>query len=547
MNLPVRCVEVGNMRDDEDEGRLGDLAEEEFSLLARKAGILAHPPKKDRRGWDFFLEFPEPTSGERGLLGDVTPSASSKVQVKGTRRSRKPSISLRNWRRMVEDPLPYFIFVALFDDGDGIVETHLVHVDRSCTEKTLERLFQSPDSFDGGEMSVTLNKDDRIDFTEAENLLAALKRHIGDDQFSYLKEKKQWLDTVGVPEKPLRGTFTFGTLSPERWSLMADFAIGELEELPLESIELRHARFGVERPLEGAEDGNSEEKPRIQLPNLEPRDTVEVALSNRDRTIFLSVTCDAFHAASVFPFLPKEYRKARLVHGPISLVLSPADEGFHVRFGLAPLEGENVTTLGRLRQATKLAMIVIESPTNPPTISVGKTPPTEFKVPDPNSCLSADQRYFYYLSERLVTVLAAFATGDDARLELSALDDHVEELEVMAAALNGESMSPTFSFKGVKYNGDRAAMIVCPSIPVGPDIVAACISMSGPAEIRTKEGCIQVKIPSARLRVEQKWQMPKDQWLKFDTSVVVQAARKRLDGEGFSLVLVEELPQENDR
>jgi hypothetical protein len=76
---------------------LGDMGEDKFKYWCSSVGIIAHKPTKDKRGWDFFLEFP--VSSNEVIPKDMQSAPiECKVQVKSTdKQNKKCQIEVSNY------------------------------------------------------------------------------------------------------------------------------------------------------------------------------------------------------------------------------------------------------------------------------------------------------------------------------------------------------------------------------------------------------------------------------------------------------------------
>lgn len=234
-----------------DADYLGDLAEGKFDMLCREVGVLATPPRKDRDGWDFHVVLPSPN---RPIL-DAEPRLSCSVQVKGQLATTKngPAITLSNWRRMIEDPNPWFVFVAVYDDPVNQflaepIRGILVHVDKERVTRVMRRLWESAA---GGKrelhkqrMQITWSDRDVLPVLNGEALLCSMRSCIGDAS-RYLENKRRWRAEAGVGSCSQQIVLRFREEDVDFDRMASAFLDGEEHWVEFPSVEVSDVRFGI--------------------------------------------------------------------------------------------------------------------------------------------------------------------------------------------------------------------------------------------------------------------------------------------------------------
>ncbi len=120
---------------------LGDLGEKSFARWCAEVDLCASRPDRDRTGWDYLVEFPAGRPTEAVPLDLAPPELTCKVQVKATRKvAAFPGISLANWKRLVQAPIPAFVILIKFDAQTTVEEVFLLHVDERVVREVLKRL-----------------------------------------------------------------------------------------------------------------------------------------------------------------------------------------------------------------------------------------------------------------------------------------------------------------------------------------------------------------------------------------------------------------------
>jgi hypothetical protein len=181
------------------------MGEADLIRWAIQVGIVANPSIRDKRGWDFILEFPT-TSITAGLPFDRLPvPVQCLVQVKATdRRGVSWPMKLSNWKRLVDTPLPAFF---LFLEYDGLLEcqrAYLVHVGETQMKRVLRALreltVREPDAaLHRKALTVAYGPEERLGETNGQGLLQAIRKHVPDFA-TYAAKKQAILESAGYEE-----------------------------------------------------------------------------------------------------------------------------------------------------------------------------------------------------------------------------------------------------------------------------------------------------------------------------------------------------------
>jgi hypothetical protein len=125
-----------------DKTMIGRIGASALETWCAQAGITANRSLQDETGWDFLLQLPASDENPPGPLDRVPPGLTCMVQVKTTIGSdSSESIKLSNWRRMCNEPMPWFVLAVQLDPATMQPTTaHLVHIDTEWCAAVLKRL-----------------------------------------------------------------------------------------------------------------------------------------------------------------------------------------------------------------------------------------------------------------------------------------------------------------------------------------------------------------------------------------------------------------------
>jgi hypothetical protein len=314
------------MTPEERTGRIGQKCAETW---ASQAGITANPPLHDDQGWDVLLQLPPPTL--KGTPDRAPPGTSCWVQIKTTLGTeRRESIKLSNWRRMCAEPMPWFVLAIHLSVNDEPDEAFLIHVDEAWVEKGLRRLREA--GADGREdlhkrtMDVTWGDGNRLGELHGRELLSLLRRHIGPDQFAYMQRKNTWVERLGYDsddDRARRITVSFQASDADSlYEHLADLAVGLRSSYPEAwDAKVSDRRFGIEAALTEFDRRAGEMQYRV--PSL-GSSTLEAWAAD---DLVASFVCETYRAGALFPFIPDQFDKTRLVSPHMSCVVQQVTDG----------------------------------------------------------------------------------------------------------------------------------------------------------------------------------------------------------------------------
>ncbi|MDK9681830.1 hypothetical protein [Pseudoalteromonas shioyasakiensis] len=186
-----------------DEGEIGDIAEDHFASLCSSAGVTSTQSRRDRFGWDYYLEYklnrPAPV-----ILDTEEQYFSCHVQVKGFTGTfddySGSDISLSNIQYMINNDKPqFFAFVSVDSE---LKDTYLVHLDHSLIRYGLERIrktqAKSGSNIKLNKSCITINPHTRGAIkVNASDLKSLLEKVVGTNISNYSSEKVRFRREAG--------------------------------------------------------------------------------------------------------------------------------------------------------------------------------------------------------------------------------------------------------------------------------------------------------------------------------------------------------------
>lgn len=311
---------------------VGDLAEDVFTTWCSQAGIASSVPRKDRDGWDRHLSIP---SDDSPLRSGSRPASICYVQVKGHRVDdpTPPAITLSNWQRMISIPVPWFVCIIQFSPKAEPLRAHLVHIGEAWIIKARKRLWTHSEGDDPPLNRATLScsPDDADVLTRlhGELLIQTLRRHIGDP-LAYFSAKKRWYDEAGLDKRQHQVSVTFDPEMTE--SILCDFSLGLRTDLHASRMVVSEVRFGHARMTRDLKDVTFEIP---TLPSFGKAQVMVRSLAAPRETV--SVECDAYASTHLFPFLPEQHQRVRLVAPLMSISLTRDSMSFSWKLPAEPL------------------------------------------------------------------------------------------------------------------------------------------------------------------------------------------------------------------
>lgn len=350
---------------------VGQIGQNALAMWAAQAGATANRSTVDARGWDFLVQLASTNAyRSKGPLDRAPTEIASMIQVKTTRSGSTSSrIKLSNWRRMISDPIPWFILFVDLDEQLQPSAAHLVHVDERWQRKVLKRLRElgnvSVETLHQHTIDATFAPEDQLDQPYGQSLVARIRSVVGPDQYTCIEHKMQRYRGIGY-ENPVRGISVRLHTSnhDELWKGIANLGVGARKTLPgYTGAEVFDTRFGLRGTLADLDKSDGE----VEF-NAPPVGKAKLRLHDPDDSRASEHECVLYRAGGVFPFLPEQYDKIRLVAEYISFSLPFSLEAVEP----APVFGfeipmAEVLSLGTLQNLVRTGQL-LEGPVDRPLV-----------------------------------------------------------------------------------------------------------------------------------------------------------------------------------
>jgi hypothetical protein len=313
------------MRDMRDIGRMG---ENIFQFWCNSVGLTANRSKVDKRGWDFFVEFPNNSSGI--IPTDLVPTPiECKIQVKSTDRKKKGEpIELSNLESLVKTQVPVFFCFIEFDGKNDAQAAYLVHVGKEVIENTLKRIRklyseEKGDRLNKHRMTIKYTDSDRLESTTGQSLKRTIEKYIPNTLEKYIAEKNRLLATLGFENG--KGQITVQMSGKDPVGDLIDLSLGIRDEVYIDQIISHHKRFEIlsKNPLLSSEGAilNIKVKP-------EP-----VILKFKEHKFSPGIIVKAqLYRPHFNQLLPDKYLKLRIESTILELIIDPFSVNSKVKY-----------------------------------------------------------------------------------------------------------------------------------------------------------------------------------------------------------------------
>jgi hypothetical protein len=519
---------------------LGDSAEGCFDIWLRDEGVVASPPRKDKGGWDFYVDLPSTP----GVASDPVPvKLNCSVQVKGQLVTTKqpPPIKLSNWKRMVEEPTPWFVLVLLYT-GKRPARAALIHIGKEWIDRVMERIWRNRAGKNTDlhrlSMRAQWNPEEELPAIHdgtGKDIVDAIRAHIGDPS-AYVKRKMQQLKNAGVGRA--KHTVTFRTRNDHvDFEKLVAVALGDTQDIPVVDVVTADVRFGIPIPRDTSEGGTISFQPR---PHRERARANFVTLTPVREPF--SMEFDIYASASVFPFLPEEYRRIRLVAPLLKCDITPRLDNTPATFRWQMQIEEGSVQLHKLVQAARALSALIQP--NAPECEI-EFPRGKLTLPGGGSgTMSSDPGVLEIIEAVSAADYVARAFGlrlDEVDVDPRELQDERADLGVLASLFMGTMPSSTLTVTGVTSdaNGIQVGHATVSGARIGDRMLLACIALVGEAAWKPDDGGTITVVPS--IRVTERCIVSRDESEREDfhrrvVRPMITRTERALEEEGMRLV-----------
>jgi hypothetical protein len=473
---------------------LGGIGETTLEKWAHEVGVSPNPASNDVKGLDYYLVLPKSPADPipTNPLDLEPPELSCLVQVKATRNANRPiPIKLSNWERLAKSPLPAFFFVLEVGRTDKEERAFLIHVAAEEIARVLKRLRklkpQAQNKLHKRTMSLSVQTSNALPSLNGIALLDGLRSAIGNDSGRYFAMKRNWIDTIGYDNYRYRGIFKFDLgETDDLYEMMADFAIGERDQLPVVNLRMRESRFGIPSSIKGPSETRNG---FLHIPRIPSQMEISIEASDERGLETVSLTCEVRFAMNVFPFLPPKYRKIALVAGGFKCILTPSiplDQAPHasVSFDLPPADRvgplEEAVDSARLLRLTRRGGIRLVFVHGESRIEFARSPASW-----PASQITSEVLGYAAAIENAGIVMATFGVPSDTRIRFGTLRQQEDALRVLAAIArpSGKPFTQCVTLgpevAEVDRNAGPAAVLWTQWLTFGNKVLLVVLSTSG--------------------------------------------------------------------
>ena len=229
---------------------IGQIGQKLVCMLASSVGATPNESGNDRMGWDVLLQFDVADDGS-GPLDQALPQRTCWLQVKTTTaRRRSWAIKLTNWRRMVQDPSPWFVVVVHLDPSNQPSSVHIVHIDEKWSTMALKELRRASKKGAAAankiKPAISWSEADLLSEISGSALLSKINASVGADYEHYVRDKAHRNRSLGYdgPRHSIR--LSVRKADDAFMSDMADLAVGLRRVMPGNWRATAHdLRFGI--------------------------------------------------------------------------------------------------------------------------------------------------------------------------------------------------------------------------------------------------------------------------------------------------------------
>jgi hypothetical protein len=430
---------------------IGRIGQSELSTWAPQAGITCNPSFHDDRGWDALLQLPASVgANEDGPMDRAPPEISCMVQVKTTTTAEQSvPISLSNWRRMVREPMPWFVLAVHLDENERPSRAYLVHVDENWCRKVLKRLreldSQGHHDLNHHTLDVSWDENDRLAELHGRALDRCIRACVLPDQHQYVIEKIRWFGSLGYDDPTRTVSITFKSENSDIfWNHIAEIGIGVRSTYPGEwRARISDVRFGIPGTLTefGRESGEMEYPPQSQ-------GSVDFELYSQTGTRRAKTTCEIYRAASIFPFIPAKYDRFRMVGEYFECIMGVAARrriGAQFSMNIPP---EAPVFLSAFQILSEIVLLILEQPKNSVCLRINGHEIPGFLPADIGASEESTRQMFEIIDSALKVYHSFGLVAENAAdsVTLSSLIEQSEVIQFLANSLKPELGMMTVPF-----------------------------------------------------------------------------------------------------
>jgi len=229
---------------------LGDLGEDIFVPLCTAGEIVATRPKKDKNGWDYFLEFPSEIDKTKSLdLQDAPIKCLVQIKSTDTIDKKHEQITLSAILRLMEAHMPTFIILMKFNGKDKVQDIYLVHIDENIIGKILKRVRQcvlKGKKLNESTITIQFKKKNKLKNNTGLELKKQIHTFIPNGMSDYIKSKGKMIKSAGFDDGAISMSLAFSTDTSE--NDLINLSMGLKKSLPVKISNITLERFNIKLP-----------------------------------------------------------------------------------------------------------------------------------------------------------------------------------------------------------------------------------------------------------------------------------------------------------
>lgn len=453
-------------------GELGSLGETKLSELCSQASMVSNPAKRDVHGFDNLVQVEVDQDAPAHDL--APPPLRAFIQAKATQnKSGSIGIRLTNWRNMIADSEPWFVFACEVSAEREVADVYLVHISEHWMEKALRRLRRysaKKKKLGKNEMVITFGKEVRLTRIHGSELRQRILEAIGDSSDAYRDKKRHFYTTCGYSAATHRAQVRFPQKTmPEHYVDWTDVALGLRSELDVEHVKVADQRFDdaivtLDAPA------------RAMTMRIGPLQTAHVQLFNPQLGSH-AIQVEVFSTAAI-PHIPAALSKARLKAGPFSLFIdtgavdNEADDRCSLKTRMS-WDYDEKCALSKIGEAAR-AMMLLSSPGTRVSLEFSSSRNSAVEL-ELGTRPTVDQHFNRFLNTAWAVATVSKQVGLDGA-ELSSADiEHTPWSALLCASIVEGRIDTELSLPARPVEeSKRPVLVVAGAFPVADWVIFLC-------------------------------------------------------------------------
>ncbi|WP_421773058.1 hypothetical protein [Gracilimonas sp.] len=300
---------------------IGDIGEEEVNSWCSKSTLINNPPKKDKKSWDIFIQWPDQKHYGKSFKVINDPKECL-IQVKTSLdKSKKWDIPLSNYKNWIDSPLPVFIVELTIGKNREVDKAHLIEVDKYLIKKFIKRI-KSVNNKKLNEVTLRLPQKNKIKLSAnyPESFKKELEKIIGNYQ-SYITRKSNWKKETGFHSINVEMEIPLN--DKKRLTELIDLDLGLLDKVDVTDFAKRYSWFGQE-----LEDFDTSQPVHLEI-NGPPKEII-LRFATLDDRLVIDLNMNLYIPNIFGRLLPKESQKVRFKSRFIEIIVERSSKTFKI-------------------------------------------------------------------------------------------------------------------------------------------------------------------------------------------------------------------------